>query len=225
MGRTFCAVLRLLFSQVRVHGCCFTPLQMDKRVAGGRCAVRPPPNSASECERMDSMENSATTNRLLTAIVILMTLAAIYFAKDVVLPVVLGFMLAPDVRRLSRRGLVPGFSRGAVRGTDGNCGLAAGWKGYAAGSMKFPVYRSNCATSFAASPSWWQRFKTPQNRSKTWPRVATTLRKRRSVQQPGLLTTAVSNLASFVTSLAAGLILALFLLSSVTCSMSRSELR
>lgn len=34
---------------------------------------------------MDSMDKTATTNRLLTAIVILMTLSSVYFAKVVVL--------------------------------------------------------------------------------------------------------------------------------------------
>jgi predicted PurR-regulated permease PerM len=56
---------------------------------------------------MDSMDKTTTTNGLLTAMVILMALAALYFAKDVILPAVLGFMLAltlgPWVGWLSRR--------------------------------------------------------------------------------------------------------------------------
>lgn len=39
---------------------------------------------------MDTLDNIRTTNRLLVAMVTLMTLAALYFAKDIVLPVVLG---------------------------------------------------------------------------------------------------------------------------------------
>ncbi len=170
---------------------------------------------------MDSMENSATTNRLLTAIVILMTLAAIYFAKDVVLPVVLGFMLAltlgPWVRWLSRRGVPSPVSAVVlVFGFAGLMGIAVLLLGGKVTSWFDEIPRISfelrdklrgITESVAAVQD---ASKQVEDLAKGGDDTAETV----VLQQPGLLTTAVSNLASFVTSLAAGLILALFLLSS-----------
>lgn len=170
---------------------------------------------------MDSIEKTTATNRLLTAIVILMTLAALYFAKDVVLPAVLGFMLAltlgPWVRWLSRRGMPAPLS--SVVLIFGFAGLLGGGILLLGGSVaswfdEIPRITFELRDKLRGIT---QSLAAVQDASKQVEDLAkggedgveTVV-----MQQPGLLTAAVSNLASFATSLVAGLILALFLLSS-----------
>jgi predicted PurR-regulated permease PerM len=169
----------------------------------------------------DGTDSTERTNRLLTAIVILMTLAALYFAKDVVLPAVLGFMLAltlgPWVRWLSRRGVPSPLSAVVLI-----VGLAA------VGGVGVLLLGGSVASWFDEIPriSFELREKlrgltesmaAVQDASKQVEELATggeDTVETVVLQQPGLLTTAVSSVASFATSLVAGLILALFLLSS-----------
>lgn len=170
---------------------------------------------------MDSMDKTATTNRLLTAIVILMTLSAVYFAKDVVLPVVLGFMLAltlgPGVRWLSRRGIPAPLSAFVmIFGFAGMIGVAVLLLGGSVASwfdeiprISFEL-RDKLRGITASVAAVQDASKQVEDLAKGGEEAASTV----VLQQPGLLTTAVSNLASFVTSLAAGLVLALFLLSA-----------
>lgn len=170
---------------------------------------------------MDAMDQLSSTNRLLTVIVTLMILAAIYFAKDVILPALLGLMLAltlgPWVRWLSRRGVPSSLSAAVTIG--GFAGVIA---------IAILVLGGSVASWFDEIPriSFELRDKlrgltesmaAVQDASKQVEDLAkggedglnTVV-----MQPPGLLTTAVSNLASFATSLVVGLILALFLLSS-----------
>lgn len=170
---------------------------------------------------MDSMDKTATTNRLLAAIVILMTLAAIYFAKDVVLPAVLGFMLAltlgPPVRWMSRRGVPAPISAGVlIFGLAGLFGMAVMLLGGSVASwfdeiprISFEL-RDKLRGIIASVAAVQDASKQVEDLAKGGEDTVNTV----VMQQPGLLTTAVSNLASFATSLAAGLILALFLLSA-----------
>lgn len=170
---------------------------------------------------MSHQDNAATTNRLLTVIAILMTLAVIYFAKDVVLPTVLGFMLAltlgPWVRWLSRRGIPSALSATVlIFGFAALIGIAVlllggkvtGWFDEIPRiSYELRDKLRGLTESVAAVQDASEQV---EDLAKGGEDVADTV----VLRQPGMLNTVVSNLASFVTSLAVGLILALFLLSS-----------
>lgn len=170
---------------------------------------------------MDTMDKTTTTNRLLTMIVILMTLSALYFAKDVVLPVVLGFMLAltlgPWVRWLSRRGvpaplsaavLIFGFAAVIGMGILLLGGSVASWFDEIP-RISFEL-RDKLRGVTESVSAFQDASKQVEDLAKGGEDATQTV----VLQQPGLLTAAVSNLASFATSLVAGLILALFLLSA-----------
>lgn len=170
---------------------------------------------------MKITENSNTSNRLLTAILILMTLAALYFAKDVILPAVLGFMVAltlgPWVRWLARRGVPSALSAAVmVFSFVGLIGLMVLLLGGSVASWFDEIPRISfelqeklrgLTESVAAVQ---EASKQVEDLAKGGEDTVETV----VLQQPGLLTTAVSNLVSFVTSLAVGMILALFLLSA-----------
>lgn len=170
---------------------------------------------------MNDPEITTTTNRLLTAIVIMMTLATLYFAKDVILPVVLGFLLAltlgPWVRWLVRKGvpasvsatvLILGFSCLIGLGVLVLGGSVASWFDEIP-RISFELRHKLQGVS--------ESFELVQDASKQVEDIAQGGGDSANsvvLKQPGLLTAAVSNLASFFTSLVAGLVLALFLLSS-----------
>ncbi len=170
---------------------------------------------------MNSTDKTTVTNRLLTAIVILMTLAALYFAKDVILPVVLGFMLAltigPGVRWLSRRGVPAALSAAVfVFGILGLIGLGILLLGGSVTNWFDDIPRisfelRNKLRGITDSVAAVQdASKQVEDMAKGGEETVDTV----VLQQPGLLTTAVSNVMSFATSLVVGLILALFLLSA-----------
>ncbi len=163
----------------------------------------------------------AATNRLLTAIVILMTFSALYFAKDVILPAVLGFMLTltlgPWVRWLARRGipsalsavvLLFGFAVMVVMAILLLGGSVTSWfDDIPRISYELREKLRGLAESVAAVQEASEQVEElAQGSDETTATVV--------LEQPGLLTTAVSSVVSFATSLVAGLILALFLLSS-----------
>jgi len=167
---------------------------------------------------MRSVENSTSTNRLLAAILILMTFAAIYFAKNVVLPVVLGFILAltlgPWVRWLSRRGVPSPLSAAVlIFGFAGLMGIAVLLLGGKVTSWFDEIPR----VSFELREKLrgiTESVEAVQDASKQVEELAKggdDTMNTVALQQPGLLTNLISNLAGFVTSLAAGLILALFI--------------
>ncbi len=150
-----------------------------------------------------------------------MTLAAMYFAKDVILPAVLGFMLAltlgPWVRWLARRGVPSALSAAVmIFGFAGLIGMAVLLLGGPVTrwfddipriSFELREKLRGLTESVAAVQD---ASKQVEELAKGGEDTAETV----VLQQPGLLTTAVSNLASFITSLAVGAILALFLLSA-----------
>lgn len=170
---------------------------------------------------MDNFDNIRTTNRLLAAIVTLMTLAALYFAKDVVLPVVLGVLLAltlgPWVRRLSQYGIPSALAASATLiGLVAVIGAVVLVLGGSVVSWfdDIPRISFELRTKLRGVIESMSAF---QDATKQVGEIAqggaddidTVV-----MQQPGLLTTAVSNMTSFVTSLVVGLILALFLLAA-----------
>ncbi len=170
---------------------------------------------------MDQTDKTTTTNRLLTAIVVLMTLGVLYFAKDVVLPAVLGFILAltlgPLVRWLARRGVPSALSATVlIFGLAGLIGIAVLVMGGSIASwfddiprISFEL-RSKLRGVMESVAAVQDASKQVEELAKGDDDNTTTV----VMQQPGLLTTAVGNMASFATSLAVGLILALFLLSA-----------
>ncbi|ART99881.1 AI-2 transport protein TqsA [Yoonia vestfoldensis] len=170
---------------------------------------------------MDTLDNIRTTNRLLAAMVTLMTLAALYFAKDIVLPVVLGVLLAltlgPWVRWLSQRGIPPSLAASVT--ILGLVALIAAGVTLLGGSVAswfddipritFELrskLRGFSESVLAFQDATKQVGEIAQGGAEDVDTVV--------MQQPGLLTTAVGNLTSFVTSLVVGLILALFLLAA-----------
>lgn len=167
------------------------------------------------------MDKTVITNRLLAAIVVLMTLSALYFAKDVILPAVLGFMLAltlgPWVRALSRRGVpaalsaavfIIGFSALVGAGILLLGGSVASWFDEIP-RISFEL-REKLRGLTESMDAVQDASKQVEDLARGDENSVNTV----VLQQPGLLTTAASSLASFATSLVAGLILALFLLSS-----------
>ncbi len=170
---------------------------------------------------MDSTNSTTATNRLLTAIVILMTLAALYFAKDVVLPAVLGFMIAltlgPGVRWLARRGVPSALSAAVlIFGFAALIGLGVMLLGGSVTSWFDEIPRISIELRDKLR-GVTESMAAVQDASKQVEDLATggeDVVNTVVMQQPGMLTTAVSSVASFFTSLVAGLVLALFLLSS-----------
>jgi len=170
---------------------------------------------------METLDKTATTNRLLSAILILMTLAAIYFDKDIVLPIVLGFMLAltlgPFVRWLARRGVPSPISAVVLIGRFAvSAGIALLLLGGSVASWFDDIHR--IAFEMRAKLRWViESLAAVQDASSQVEDLTAggeDTDETVVLQQPGLLTKAVSSAVSFPTSLAAGLILALFLLSA-----------
>lgn len=170
---------------------------------------------------MDDMDKNTTTNRLLTTIVILMTLSALYFAKDVILPAVLGFMLAltlgPWVRWLTRRGVPAPLSAAVlIFGFAAVIGMAILLLGGSVASWfdEIPRISFELRDKLRGVTDSLSAFQVASKQVEDMAKGGEEAVQTVVLQQPGLLTAAVSNLASFATSLVAGLILALFLLSA-----------
>lgn len=169
------------------------------------------------------MSDLGTTNRLLTGILVLMSLAAIFFAKDVVLPVVIGLLfaltLSPIVRRLGRYGVPAPLSAGCL--IFGFCATVATGVVLLGGSttswfqdiprIEYEVRQKLRGVTDSVAAIQDAAEKVENIASGSSDPVQTV-----ALQQPGLITAAVSNVASFATSLVVGLVLAFFLLSSGT---------
>jgi predicted PurR-regulated permease PerM len=167
------------------------------------------------------VDEQKITNRLLAAILLLMIFATIFFAKDVVLPVVIGVLvsltLGPIVRKLGRLG-VPAVVSSAIL-IVGFCGIIGTGVALLGGSASnwfddIPRIESEVRQKLRGLTDSVEKVQEAAEQveeiaSGDAGNVQTVV-----LQQPGLITAAVSNLASFVTSLVVGLILALFLLSS-----------
>lgn len=162
-----------------------------------------------------------TTNRLLGGILLLMVFATIYFAKDVILPVVLGALvvltLNPLVRGLGRMGIPAPLSAAAL--IFGFVGLVAVAGVLLGGSVTswFDDIPQTIAEAKYKLHSISESVEAVKEASEQVEELANGTKEGVDtvvVKQPGLLTTAVGNVASFTTSLAVGLILAFFALSS-----------
>ncbi|MEM8751719.1 MAG: AI-2E family transporter [Pseudomonadota bacterium] len=165
--------------------------------------------------------NDAPVRRLLAGILALQVMVAIYFAKDLLLPIVLGFLLAltlsPIVRRGVRAGapapltaaiLVAGIaiSGGAVVVTMG--GTIQDWAEEAPKlGAKLHDRLSGVAASVEAVKEAAESVESIAKAEDGYVQAV-------SLNQPGLLTSAVSSAAGAGTAVALGLVLALFLLAS-----------
>lgn len=169
-----------------------------------------------------SESDLGSIRRTLGLILFVLVTMGLYFAKDVILPLLMGTLLAltlsPSVRALQRRGLAPAISATALIVLLGlliaaavllMSGPVAAWvdnapqvgaelrqKLRALSSSLLVVQQASSQvdelTSAAADPAV----------------------QRVSMQQPGLLTMAVSNVASVMATTVVALVLALFLLAS-----------
>ncbi|WP_424927968.1 AI-2E family transporter [Amaricoccus tamworthensis] len=169
------------------------------------------------------MDELRTTNRLLCGMLVLMALATAYFAKDIILPVVLGLMLAltlgPTVRACSRVGCPPPVA--AVLIIFSLFGIIAAAVYFFSGAVtiwfdEIPVIMAELRGKLRAIIESFEHVRQASEQVEEMVVSAEEGGEPRAVvvDQPGLLTTAVSTFASFTTSLAVGMVLAVFLLGS-----------
>ncbi len=167
------------------------------------------------------MKEMTRIRYLLTGIFLLMLFAAVYFAKDVMLPIVLGLLLAltlsPLVRGLERTGIPSQLSAAII---ILGIGISGGLGAYA---MSGPV-----TNWVQAAPEMGQKLryklagltesvKAVQEASENVEALADTASPKVDkvvLQRPGLLAAAVTQAVSFGTSVIVGLILAMFILAS-----------
>ena len=167
------------------------------------------------------MDELTKIRYLLTGILLLLAFAAIYFAKDVLLPIMIGILLAltlsPVVRSLERTGissqisavvLIFGIGISGAFGAYFISGPVSEWVEAApemGTKLRYKMARLTASVEAVKEASEEVEALTDPA-SKDVEKVV--------VQQPGLLASAVGQLASVATSLAVGLILALFILAS-----------
>lgn len=170
----------------------------------------------------DVVRHLAAVRGLLGLILLVLMTIGLYFAKDVVLPILLGGILAltlgPLARSLQRIGLATQIaalililSVGATIGGGAFVisGPVAGWIEYA------PELASELKLKLAALTQSVEAVKAVSDQvGELTTESSDPAVQRVSVQSPGLLTSAVSNLSSAVMTILVALVLAFFLLSS-----------
>lgn len=158
---------------------------------------------------------------LLTAILVLMAFGAAYFAKAMLLPIVLGLLLAltlsPLVRTGSRLGIPAVITSGAlILGMAASLALFVAVMGGQLTAWVDDVPRMGSEIRYKLS-SVLQSVEAVKDASEEVEEIASGTGddvEKVVVQGPALLTSAVSNAASFAMSLGVGMVLALFLLAS-----------
>lgn len=169
---------------------------------------------------MDATPDITKLKRINAAILLLMCFAAIYFARALLLPVVIGLLLAltlsPIVRGARRLGVAPPLTATALIVSILLTAAAAGY--FLSGPVsqwmaeaptlgaKLQDRLRDTIQSFEAVQEASEQVEEMTNGDDDVERVV--------VDQPGLLTSAVSNAAAFATSALVGIVLALFLLAS-----------
>ena len=167
------------------------------------------------------MEEMTRIRYLLTGIFLLMLFATVYFAKDVLLPIVIGILLAltlsPVVRSLERTGipshisavvLIFGIGVTAAMGTYAMNGPISAWVEAA------PEMGQKLRVKLAGLTASVEAVKEASEEVEGLADTASQDVEKVVVQRPGLLASAVSQLVSFATSVVVGLVLALFILAS-----------
>lgn len=166
------------------------------------------------------MNDLKTIKNLLIGIFILMSFSAVYFARDMFLPIVIGVLLAltlsPLVRALARFGVPEVVSAVFLVFASAS---AVGFGGYVLSGpistmlgdlpglgAQIRIKLGGVLTTLQAAQDATQGVAGMTTGSNTTQTVA--------IEQPGLLSMAAGTLASFMSLTAAGLVLAVFLLAS-----------
>lgn len=194
------------------------------------------PPSASQPQASQPQASEVHTNSLrrieyiLGALLVLFVLWSISLAKVVILPIVLGFLIAltlsPIVRWLKARGIAPGVSAIALIATIGfgsSFGLYA-LSGPAGDLIEtLPQVRDEAETKLSVISDRWRQMRAAEEQmqdiadgtgsqgTSTAPDQDVT---RVLVDEPGMIETALSSLAGTGTATMIALILAMFLLAS-----------
>ncbi|WP_112321161.1 AI-2E family transporter [Oceanibium sediminis] len=168
-----------------------------------------------------SPADAGAIRRLLTAILILMIFVLAYFAKAVVLPLVLGSLLAltlsPVVRGAERMGIPSAVTAGTfIFGMAAAVGLLVFMMGDTISGWldRLPAFGDMVRERLSSLLSSVEAVKDASDEVEKIANGEGNAVQRVAVERPPLLASAVSNLASFVTSLVVGMILAFFILSS-----------
>lgn len=166
------------------------------------------------------MDDLRTIKNLLIGIFILMMFSAVYFARDLMLPIMVGLLLAltlsPVVRALARLG-VPEvisavflvFAAAAIIGFGGyilSGPISVLLSDLPGLGQQVRVKFSSVLSTLQAAQDVTKSVEGITNGSDANPTVA--------IEQPGLLSLAAGTLTSFMSLTAAGLVLAVFLLAS-----------
>jgi predicted PurR-regulated permease PerM len=167
-------------------------------------------------------EDMTTIRRVLSGILIILTIIATFFARDVLMPVILGVLLSltlsPIVRAMGRFHipaplaatlLIVTISLTVGIGAFFMSGPISGWVAEA------PAFGTKLRVKLAALHSSVEAVKAASDQVDA---IAEPLQQdnvqKVTIQQPGLVSSAVSNLASAATSVSVAMVLALLLLAS-----------
>lgn len=170
----------------------------------------------------DPQRHLGAIRRLLELILLALLIIGLYFAKDVVLPILMGVILAltlsPVVRALHRRGIAPPVTATALilglavaigGGAFAFSGPVSDWVSQA------PRLEAQLRVKLAALTSSVDAVRRASERLDNITSQTTDQSVQRvSIQSPGLLTSAVTGAASVLSTIAVTLVLALFLLAS-----------
>ncbi|MBJ3762647.1 AI-2E family transporter [Maribius pontilimi] len=181
-----------------------------------------PDKLSVESYRAESVRQLTKIRHLLAFLSLLAATLACFFAKDVLLPLILGVMLAltlsPIVRSAGRVGipaalsaavLVLGLGVGIVMAGYAASGPVAGWMEQA------PEMGDRLRDKLRGVSESVEKVKEASAEVEEIADQTGDLRVQKvAIQQPGILNSAVSNAASAVTTLAVALVFALFLLAS-----------
>lgn len=159
--------------------------------------------------------------RLLSGILLLMLFATIYFTKDILLPIVIGLLLSatlsPIVRALDRRGIARPVSAAVlVTGIALTIAFAVLVLGGSVAMWVDQAPRLGAELKYKLS-SLTESLQAVQDASEQVETIAEfggADIEKVVIEQPGLLNTAVSNMAGFITSVIVGMVLTLFFLAS-----------
>lgn len=170
----------------------------------------------------DPQRHLGAIRRLLELILLALLVIGLYFAKDVVLPFLLGGILAltlnPVVRTLQRRGIAPpvtavalilGLALAIGGGAFAFSGPVSDWISQA------PRLEAQLRVKFAALTSSVEAVRSASERLDNITSQSSDVSVQRvSIQSPGILTSAVTGAASVLSTISVTLVLALFLLAS-----------
>ncbi len=182
----------------------------------------PAPLTPEETFRAEHLNQLVRIRRHLLTLVLFTTVLACFFAKDVILPIILGLMLAltlsPIVRGARRIGvpapvsavlLVASFGVAIVVGGYAASGPIGNWIAQA------PELGEQVQAKLRGLTESVEKVKEATEEVGDITEEAGSARVQRvAIEQPGILNSAVSNAASAGTTLAVTLVLALFLLAS-----------